>query len=263
MKKLLFILIGSTILMNWSCKSAAHYKMFQTENSIVVDSIEKLRKDFTIDYKLKAYDHISFQVFTNKGEAIIDPNKEITNSSSTNMNVEKKPDESNFFILDDKGNVNLPMLGSTNLLGLTIFQLDSVLTVKYNAYYVDAYVKSKLLTRRVVVFGPEGGKVIMLPYLHMNFIEVLATYGDFKNRIDARKFKLIRGDLSNPDVQVIDLHTIDGMRKAQLDVQNGDIIYCEYKRDATKEVISYILPIAQIMTALTTLAILIISVKSK
>jgi polysaccharide export outer membrane protein len=236
--------------------------MFQTENSVVVDSIEKLRKDFTIDYKLKAYDHISFQVYTNKGEAIIDPNKEITNSSSANMNIEKKPDEANFFILDDKGNANLPMIGSINLLGLTIFQLDSVLTEKYNAYYIDAYVKSKLLTRRVVVFGPKGGKIIPLPYLHMNFIEVIAAYGEFEDRIDARKFKLIRGDLSNPDVQVIDLHTIDGMRKAQLDVQNGDIIYCEHKRNTTKEVVSVILPMAQILTALSTLAILIITLNN-
>lgn len=262
MKKILFILFGLTFIMNWSCKSSAHYKMFQTEHSIVVDSIEKLRKDFTIDYKLKAYDHISFQVYTNKGEAIIDPNKEITNSSSANMSIEKKPDENNFFILDDKGNANLPMIGSINLLGLTIFQLDSVLTEKYSSYYIDAYVKSKLLTRRVVVFGPDGGKIIMLPYLHMNFIEVLAAYGDFKDRIDARKFKLIRGDLSNPDVQVIDLHTIDGMRKAQLDVQNGDIIYCEHKRNL-KEVVTVVLPLAQILTTITTLAILIVTLKSK
>jgi polysaccharide export outer membrane protein len=178
------------------------------------------------------------------------------------MSIEKKPDENNFFILDDKGMANLPMIGPIELKGLTIFQLDSVLTVKYNAYYIDAYVKSKLLTRRVVVFGPEGGKIITLPYLHMNFIETIAMYGDFGDRIDARKFKLIRGDLSNPDVQVIDLHTIEGMRKAQLDVQNGDIIYCEHKRNTTKEVVSVILPIAQILTTITTLAILIVTLKA-
>ena len=39
--------------------------------------------------------------------------------------------------------------------------------------------------------------------------------------------RLLRGDFNNPEVYVIDLSTIEGLRQANLAVQPDDIIYIE------------------------------------
>ncbi|MFW5725619.1 MAG: polysaccharide export protein EpsE, partial [Bacteroidota bacterium] len=43
----------------------------------------------------------------------------------------------------------------------------------------------------------------------------------------ASKVKLIRGDLSDPQVFLIDLSTIEGVRDADMIIQANDIIYVE------------------------------------
>jgi polysaccharide export outer membrane protein len=78
---------------------------------------------------------------------------------------------------------------------------------------------------------------------NMNLIEVLAEVGGIPQTGKAHNIRLIRGDLSNPSVQVIDLTTIDGMRKASLQVEPNDIIYVEPLRRVFIEAFADVAPI--------------------
>ena len=63
---------------------------------------------------------------------------------------------------------------------------------------------------------------------------------------------MIRGDLDNPKVQVIDLSTIEGMKEAALDVQANDIIYIEPQKrritESVREVASIVAVVGNIVT---------------
>jgi hypothetical protein len=91
---------------------------------------------------------------------------------------------------------------------------------------------------RVIILGSPGGVVIPLANDNMNLLEVLALAGGvdgngggggglYRYGGKTSNIRIIRGDLKNPQVEQIDLSTIAGMRKANLQMEPNDIIYIE------------------------------------
>ena len=79
--------------------------------------------------------------------------------------------------------------------------------------------------------------------------------GGFNNDASGKNIRLIRGDLSNPQVQVIDLSTIEGMAKANLEIQPNDIIYVEPVRRPFAESLKDIVPVLSLLTSVLALVI--------
>ena len=154
------------------------------------------------------------------------------------------------------------MLGFVKVDGLNTNQLDSLLQLKFSKFYNDVYVYSKCTNRRVIVLGNNGGlgrvsgHVVPLLNENVNLIEVLAMVGGLDETSKAYNIKLIRGDLKNPNVYIIDLSTIEGMKQANLAVQPGDIIYIERMKKNARQAASEIFPYLTIISSIITLSIL-------
>lgn len=254
MKKYInILLVVSVIGLCFSCKSYYQFRMFETDASILVDSIETARNKSTSEYLIAINDVITVDIYTNKGEKLVDPNNVLTDGAS----VQKETPEPVKYTIYSDGCAHLPMVGNVALKGFTVFQADSILSEKFSAYYTDPYVKTKLLSKRVIVFGPEGGKVIPLEYQDMNLIEVIALYGGIKLDGKANNIRVLRGDLKNPDVQLVNLNTIEGLKIAYTDMEPGDIVYIEPKRKVFKETLMDVYPLIAITTSLVTLYLII------
>lgn len=236
-----------------SCKSYYNYKMFQTDSSILVDSIEQLRNKSTSEYKIAINDVITLDIYTNNGEKLIDPNNELTGGEK----ISKEQATPVRYTIYSDGCAHLPMVGNVALKDFTVFQADSILSIAFAKFYTAPYVKTTLLSKRVIVFGPEGGKVIPLEYQDMNLIEVIARYGGIDVEGKANNIRIVRGDLKNPDVQLVNLNTIEGLRLANTDMEPGDIVYIEPNRKVFKEALTDIYPIVGITTSLATLYLII------
>lgn len=250
MKKLPhLLLVLSLIGLMSSCNSYYNYRMFHTDASVLVDSIERLRNSATSEYKIEVNDVISLDVYTNNGEKLVDPNNALSEAST---GVKTTPVPIKYTIYSD-GCAHLPMAGNVFLKGYTVFQADSIIASKFKPYYTDPYVKVTLLSKRVIVFGPDGAKVVPLEYQDMNLIEVIALYGGIKLEGKANNIRVVRGDLKNPDVQLINLNTVEGLRAAYTDMEPGDIVYIEPKRFIFKETITTIVPLASLTISLVSL----------
>ena len=208
------------------------------------------------NYRIHANDILSVQVFTNKGERLIDPNGELQFGSpgSVATPITTAPGSSpglrnvgrgagstpggTQFVVQADGTVRLPLVDRVGLLGLTLIQADSVLQLRYNEYYKESFVKTAVANNRVIILGAPGGQVIPLANDNMNLLEVLALAGGadgggggasgiarYGGRIS--NIRIIRGDLKNPQVQFIDLSTLEGMRRGNLQMEPNDIIYIE------------------------------------
>ncbi len=207
--------------------------MFQTDKNYLGDTLNRELSKLERNYKIQNNDYITFQIFTNKGERLIDPNFELR---KTLVGIIPDNGVQKYLVLVD-GTAKFPMIGFQYVKGLTINQLDSLLQQKYTQFYTDVYVLSRVVNKRVFVLGtaPAGsitaslgnGRVVPLENENMTLIEVLALSGGLDGLAKSHNIRLIRGDLSNPTVQIIDLSTIEGMRKASLLVQPNDIIYIE------------------------------------
>ena len=90
--------------------------------------------------------------------------------------------------------------------------------------------------------------------------EVLAKSGGLMRSVKAYNIKIIRGDMANPEVRIIDLSTLEGLRSADLIVQSNDIIYVEQKRtyaaDLAQQISPIISPILSAIGLIVTLAVL-------
>ncbi len=232
------------------------YRFFRTDKSFMNDSIQALLKEDNPIFTVHKNDLIELNVYTSNGERIIDPDQEylITNSSA-NANVMTKTEQ--YFVQKD-GTVFLPMIGRISLDGLTLRETDSLLASRYNAYYKNSYVKTRIVNKRIIVIGPTGAKVIKLENEDVNLVEAMALYGGFSTDMRTDRIRLIRGNLSNnPEVHLINLSTIEGMRAAQHKLLPGDIIYIEPIKRVFRETMTDILPTISLAVSLLTLLVLI------
>jgi polysaccharide export outer membrane protein len=77
--------------------------------------------------------------------------------------------------------------------------------------------------------------------------------------LKAYKIKVIRGDMKNPEVRLIDLSTLEGLRSADLMMQPNDIVYVEDRKRVVRDALTETLPF---FTGLTTLISFILLIKS-
>ncbi len=246
--------------------------LFQTDSSTdekLLFAVGQLEKTYIV----KPNDYLDVQVYTNNGERLIDPNnafaKQALTSPSSNTTTTLQPIVK--YLVQPDGKVDLPMIGSVKVDNLSLHQVDSLLSVEYGKFYKEAYVYARLLNKRVLILGATGivggansmgtsGKVIPLDNENMSLIEVITLAGGIDYYSKANNIRVIRGDLKNPSVQLVDLTTIEGMKKANLAVQPNDIIYIEKYNRRFSQSLQEVTPALSIFTSLLTIIVLIVTV---
>ncbi|MBK6265800.1 polysaccharide biosynthesis/export family protein [Marivirga sp. S37H4] len=243
------------------CKVYKQNIILQTEDDIKSEHFKSEIAKVEGAYTIKAGDKLSIEVYTNKGERVLDPNLELGSLGGGSGGQAQMRPKKEFEVLPT-GEINLPLIGLLNVEGYSIKSLQEHLTPLYGETYIDPYIRIEVLNRRVVVLGAMGGQVIPLENEKMNLLEVLALSGGLTKDSKGNNIRLIRGPLDNPSVQVINLSTIEGMQQAGLDVLPNDIIYVEPLRRVLTESIREIAPVIGIVTNVITLFIVIQSLNS-
>jgi polysaccharide export outer membrane protein len=221
--------------------------MFQVpEGFALKQQLEAAEKNYTI----QKYDQLEVEVFTNKGEKIIDPEFRSGSGQSSQSAVPVKP----AYFIDANGIAKFPMIGEIRLEGLTIRQAEEALQQAYAKFYTDAYVVLKYTNKRVIVLGATGGQVIPLSNENIQLVEVLALAQGLGNDAKAHNIRVLRGD----QVFVADLSTFEGYVKNNILIQSGDIVYVEPIRRPLTEGLRDYGPILSVVATLTTLIVVII-----
>jgi len=235
------------------------------------------------NYIIQPNDLLAVRVYTNNGERIIDPNGELQFGTpggqlSTGANGSRtlatgggqaaSSGDSEFPVQTD-GTVRLPLINRIKVTGYTLLQADSLLKVRYEEFYKGVFVVTRVTNSRVIVLGSVGGRIIPLVNDNMNLIEVLAAAGGidgnggggtslYRSGGKASNIRIIRGDLKNPQVEQVDLTTINGMRRANLQVEPNDIIYIEPVRRPFSDALVDSSPVISLVGTVVSLLLTII-----
>lgn len=234
--------------------------MFKTDSARLPAGMVLTAKQAEKNYVIQKNDYLDVRLYSNRGEKLIDFYIQSVPGSNAGGGAQgSQPGQGPRFLVQDNGYVKLPMVGEVELAGLTLHQADSVLELAYVRFYEEPFVNTRFDNKRVIVLGAAGqaGQVIPLTNEHMNLIEVIALSGGVNTDGRVRNIRLIRGDLSNPEVYLIDLSTVEGMTKANLAVQSNDIIYIEPVRKIFSETLRDISPILGLVTSVISLIVLI------
>jgi polysaccharide export outer membrane protein len=209
------------------------------------------------NYKILPNDWLKISVFPNKGEQLIDPNFEpLTQMQSGNLQMIQMRDQYQYLVQSD-GTVKLPMIGDINVANQTIDEAEQIIEIAFNKFFNEAFVKLQFLNKRVVVLSQFGSNVIPVTNENISLLEVLAISGGLKFGDKANTIKIIRGDLSNPQIFLIDLNSVEGMKATAVNILPGDVIYIEPWRRPWIEGLRDISPVLGIITSVSTLVFII------
>lgn len=234
------------------CKSLFPNILFEQNNYQFFELAQK-----EIDrYVMQPGDQITVKVYSRDGFKLID----VIDYSSA-QGVPYQP--STIYVIDNEGFVNLPIIGNIFVKGYSEAELEKLLADKYANLFVDPYVVVKVANRRVFVFRGNSAIVVPLNESPTSLIEVLAKSGGLDEQMKAKNIKIIRGDLKNPQVTLVDLSTIEGMRKANLVLQSNDIVYVERRRNAFIAGVKEITPFMSILTGLGTIILIILRIDGR
>jgi polysaccharide biosynthesis/export protein len=245
-----YLFVFALILGTTSCRTYRQNVLFRTAESINFNKLESEALVAQQNYKITKGDRLRVEVYTNKGERIIDPDFELMEGMNMNQMQRRTSPE---YLVEENGLVKLPMVGNVSIDGLTLREAEKLLEKEYDNHYKSPFVIVRYLNKRVVILGAAGGMVVPLENENTNLIEILALAGGIPNNAKGHNIRLIRGDLNNPEVQIIDLTTIEGMRRASLKVQSGDIIYVEPIRRVIVESVRDIGPVLGLVANVLTL----------
>ena len=212
---ILFILAGSFS----SCSILKPSIMLKTGRNYSFSKPDSLPR---YEYKIAPNDILSFKMFSNDGFKLIDMATigGISNIQARSAGIS--------YLVEHDGLVKLPILGRIKIDGLTIREAELMLEEKYVTFYNSPFVILKATNRRVIIFPGTGStaRVINLSNTNTTLMEALALAGGISTG-KAKRIKLIRGDMRDPKVYLIDLSTIEGMKQANMVIQANDIIYVE------------------------------------
>lgn len=199
------------------------------------------------EYRISPNDVLSFQLYAKDGFALIDISAIGQQAGGSTVRLSSGIE----YIVDHEGYAKLPILNRVNFKGMTTREAEQMLEKKYVDYYNDPFAIVRVTNRRVIIFPGQAGsaKVVPLTNNNITLLEALALSGGISQNGKAKRVKLIRGDLQHPEVYLIDLSTIDGIKKADLVLQANDIIYVEPRLNITQEFLGRMSPVIGVITS--------------
>lgn len=233
-------LIAVTVLFS-SCNMLNTNKMLRTSADFKFDTFADTLS--TYEYKIAPNDEIAFKIFTHNGEKMVE-------LMSTSGGTGQQPTTGLTFLVENDGQIKLPIIQRVKISGMTIREAELFLENEYTKYLNKPFVQIRVTNNRVIVFpGGDGGaaKVVMLENTNTTVFEALAMAGGITDG-KAHNIKLIRGDLKNPKVYKIDLSTIEGVKNANLKLQANDIIYVEPRAKYAQRIMTEISPYVSLIT---------------
>ncbi|MFY0626457.1 MAG: polysaccharide biosynthesis/export family protein [Reichenbachiella sp.] len=226
--------------------------MFKLDDDFTEEDLSVAVSKAERNYIIQVNDRLTLDVYTNKGERIVDPNNELIQAGNQN----RQRQEDLTYLVKIDGTAKFPIIGQIDLDSLTLDQAETLLQEKYDDYYKDSFVKLDYGNKRVVVLGAVGGQIIPLTDENLSIVEIIALSGGIEMGAKAQNIKLIRGNLNKPEVYQINLSTVDGMRQSAMPVEPGDIIYVEPWRRPFFEILKDITPVMSMITS--TLALILV-----
>lgn len=225
--------------------------MFKTPRNYEFDD---LSKEEHVEYKISPNDRLNFRLFTNDGFKLIDLSsgeERVGGTTFTSANVIN-------YLVELDGTVELPTIGKINLVGLTVYEAQTVLEERYAQFYKKPFVMLNVTNRRVTVSTGAGGsaRVINLDNNNVTLLEALSLAGGIADRGNASKVKLIRRVGDEIKVFKLDLSKIEGIEYSKLIVQANDIIYVEPTPQIASELVRDVAPIVALISS----AVFIVSV---
>ena len=230
----LFLLLIVVLSSLYSCSTLDKSRMLKTPVNYkfkeFVDSV-----NYKEAYKIAIDDEISIQMFSNDGYNIVNIGGNSSNSNGNNTinssgggGIGANQRNGIGYKVRSDSTIKVPVIGRIKVVGLTLNQIEKKLEELLKSQVNSPFVIARIFNRRIYIFqGGYSASIFQLQNENTTLFEVLAQTGGVYQEGNASRIKIIRGELNNPEIYLVDLSTIDGIKDANLNMQAGDIVYID------------------------------------
>lgn len=128
------------------------------------------------------------------------------------------------YLVNYDSTITLPLIGRTNIVGLTRLEAAKRLESEYGKYVINPILEVNIASLSVTVLGEvlTPGKTL-IDKENTTLVDIIALSGGFKDPGKKKSIKIIRGK----DIILVDLRRIEVLESKAINIQDGDIIYVE------------------------------------
>lgn len=234
--KLLFFALLFT-----SCKTQ---NLFVTKEEVV--DKETFRYEDNYEYRIRKDDKISLSVW-GEDNLSVGSVYGIYNSNEV---------YGKWLLVDINGNIEVPKIGTKNVLNKTIPELKSEIKEELKKWLVNPIVDIKVLNKEITILGEvRNPNTIQVDKDHNNLIEMISKTGGFEFYANLKSIKILRQEGENVRVTNIDLTEATDILNQNILLHPGDIVIVPSKK--YKEFDKRISTIIPFTTTVSAAAILI------
>ena len=220
------IVILIAIIFNFSCTPYKQVPYFQD-----------LARDSTVVQKINNYTPLTLQAgdllginvtsLNHDADLIFDYSSSVT--QSTGMGYDRDPVVG--YLIDQDGNIKLPLIGTLNIAGYTTKEVSALLESRLQTYFSKPVVSVRILNFKVSVLGDVGhpGNYI-IQNEKITIPEALSLAGDLTTTALRKNILLIRETDSTRKYINIDLTSKNIFNSPYYYLKNNDIIYAQPSR---------------------------------
>jgi polysaccharide export outer membrane protein len=132
------------------------------------------------------------------------------------------------YLVDEKGNIELQVLGLVHVDGLSKSQLKELLENKLKEYLTNPYCTIRFLNYKFTILGEVGRPgIVNIPGEHINLLEAIAVVGDITLYGRRDNVLVIRENNGKREWARLDLTKPEIMASAYFNLQPNDLVYVE------------------------------------
>ena len=212
-----FIKLSLFVLLFTSCK---------TQNLLVSKNETKDTTNFVYDenyqYKIRKDDKISISVW-GEDNLSVGSVYGIYNSNEV---------YGKWLLVDANGNIEVPKLGTKNVVNKTIPELKAEIKNELKQYLVNPVVDVKVLNKEITILGEvRNPNTIQVDKDHNNLLEMISKTGGFDFYANLKSIKVLRQEGNDVKVTNIDLTNATDILNQNIQLHPGDIVIVPSKKN--------------------------------
>lgn len=261
-----YTLAGIALLALSSCKTQHDLAYFQNLQGTETGSVATT--DYT--YQIEPENELIITVKSSVPEASQQFNLPYTNPTPMGTkDISSASTQQQTYEVDNKGNIDFPVLGKIHVAGLTTYQLKEELERRISEYVKDPIVTVTLLGYQISVIGEvRSPHTIYTRADRYSILNALADCGDMTEYAKRDRILVMRrGENGKFDYAYLDLHSSDIAQSPYFWLKNNDVVIIEpnkirqdnakynqnngYKLSVISTIVSVASVIASLIIALT------------
>lgn len=219
------------------------YQLFKNDDPSYISEAQEI--DISYDSKIMPDDILNIDIYNMNQKSNILKDSSLLSASS--------PKENNQYIISADGTIYLPLLEEVRVQGLTIKELNKLLTQGYKKYLKQPYIKTSIKNHKVYVLGEVGGQgVVPIEGNTISIIEAITKAGGLTDYAVRDRIRVISQEDNKYKIRTLDLTQLSTLNMDNLMLRHNSIVYVEPKGSkAVKVVINDYLPIIQAISAIS------------